>query len=122
MKHKTAELEGKLLDAAVAKADGLTLRLLAEPGRIAFWQAKGDRMVPWCSLPAYSSDWRYGGPLIERERIMVSSHWGIGEWAAYIGDDHESGLYHPDATGPAPLVAAMRAYVASRLGEELELP
>jgi Protein of unknown function (DUF2591) len=131
VKHKVCELEGALLDAAVAKAEGLKIRLFSERRQLPFWQAQGDRKVPWYSIPEYSRDWLYGGHLIERERIalippepMVSveieraARMQPGPWLSWQWGDPARRMSH----GPKPLVAGMRSYVASRFGEEVELP
>jgi hypothetical protein len=60
-----------------------------------------------------STDWSQGGPIIERERISITHQ--VGRWAAQTDDD----LF---AYGPTPLIAAMRCYVASKLGDEVEIP
>jgi len=66
-----------------------------------------------------SDDWAQGGPIIEREKIDLH-HQRHGDlsvgWVA-TWDSWES-----EHTGPTPLVAAMRCYVASKLGDEVELP
>lgn len=120
MKHKVSELEGALLDAAVAKAEGMQH---AEWGSGAFVPiVRRDGMLwidEWCdgsSLKPYtpSSQWHLGGPIIERERIEV----GPARWDT---DWYGATTMH-NASGPTPLIAAMRAYVASKLGEEVELP
>jgi hypothetical protein len=103
MEYKVAELEGELLDAAVAKAN-------EDP--------TGDVNPGTPRVPlAYSTDWEYGGPIIERERIEL--HTGSADhpyWEAICGaQDVQAG-------GPTPLIAAMRAYVASKFGETVELP
>jgi hypothetical protein len=71
-----------------------------------------------CLAPPYSSDWCFGGPIIEREGIelcrLESSSFGI-EWRGQIDCDCR---YY----GPTPLIAAMRVYVASKLGDEVEIP
>lgn len=59
----------------------------------------------------YSTDWAAGGPIIEREGIAIYLY-GNSEWNAHIGGKE----YH----GPTPLIAAMRCYVASRLGDEVD--
>jgi hypothetical protein len=61
----------------------------------------------------YSTDWAQGGPIIERQRIELE--WSGSEWWARIKADE-------DFSGPAPLVAAMRCYVASVLGDEVDAP
>lgn len=65
-------------------------------------------------LPRYSIDWEYGGPIIERERIELKDDGGT-DWLA--SHNNESVEF-----GPTPLVSAMRCYVASKLGDEVEIP
>lgn len=113
VRKRVAELEGAQLDAAVAIAEGLTVR--ARPGGT--YHAKGDSMVPWYSVPRYSVEWVRGGPIIERERIWLAAPIGLRPmWSASVGDDTDCVL------GPTPLIAAMRAFVASKLGDEVEVP
>jgi hypothetical protein len=74
-----------------------------------------------------STDWEHGGPIIERERIDISApeEWSDDErWYAgmYQGKDAQHSHMKHEARGPTPLIAAMRAYVASKFGEEVELP
>ena len=57
----------------------------------------------------FSKDWAQGGPIIERELIAIH-----GDWKATLGE----GTYE----GPTPLIAAMRCYVASKLGAEVDVP
>ncbi len=89
---KTSELTGKALNWAVGKAEGLD---------------------GWLAPVNYCGKWEHGGPIIERERIDLSRAGG-GWWA----------LIAPSIiiSGDAPLVAAMRCYVASKLGDEVTVP
>jgi hypothetical protein len=108
---KVSELTGAALDWAVAKAEGIELsngcynRLLVD-GRM----STGQKM-----LTPYnpSTDWAHGGPIIEREKMTLE--WTGEDWMAYIRHDEEY-------FGPTPLIAAMRCYVASKLGDEIEVP
>jgi hypothetical protein len=69
------------------------------------------------STRRYSTDWAQGGPIIEREHISAAyAYWG--EWEAW--DDKT--MPPPKYRGPTPLIAAMRCYVASKLGDEVEIP
>jgi len=97
MKIKTDELQGAALDWAVAKAVG--------------------EYKP-TAVPNYSTDWAQGGPIIEREFICVSApmHPSTRPWFA-ISDS--AGF---KSAGPTPLIAAMRCYVASKMGDEVEIP
>ncbi len=115
MKHKTAELEGELLDAAVAKAEGV------KPGsgiRSPFphWEFPDGRTV-LVSKYRPSEEWWQGGPIIEREQIHVHPHDQSPPWRAYVFAEKGINV----GAGPTPLIAAMRAFVASKLGEEVEL-
>ena len=106
-----ASLEGAALDWAVAKAEGIELsngcynRLLVD-GRM----SAGQKMLtPYNPL----TNWAQGGPIIEREKMTLE--WTGEDWMAYIRHDEEY-------FGPTPLTAAMRCYVASVLGDEVEVP
>lgn len=112
MKHKTSQLDGVLLDAAVAMAEGDKL-----PD---YWLDPDDG-TPWLRPGREewhpSERWDQGGPLIERERIRLEpGARDTGNWLAF-SDGHSVFMI-----APTPLIAAMRAYVASKLGEEVELP
>jgi hypothetical protein len=99
MKVKVSELQGAALDWAVAKCEGLD-----------YWHPEIGS-----SQPDYSTDWAQGGPIIEREKIALSYDTERFGWVAsfYAGDD---------VFGGTPLIAAMRCYVASKLGDEIEIP
>jgi hypothetical protein len=118
---KTSELTGAALDWAVAKAEGAT----------DFWfdtvathwvKLHGeDRALRYGWAQSYlpSTDWAQGGPIIEREKIgLREPHENPDLWYARITTD-ETVFMKP---GPTPLVAAMRCYVASKLGDTVELP
>jgi hypothetical protein len=106
---KTSELTGAALDWAVAKCEGL-----AVSDRATKWRAENCPHL-------YSTDWARGGPIIERE--------GIGFWSYTLDEEgnENPGWYAEKfagfgVDGPTPLVAAMRCYVASVLGDEIVLP
>ncbi len=119
-KHKVAELEGALLDAAVAKALGYEIDVDGDRVDISGRENSG---APGRWHP--STDWAFGGPIIERERIELSfgvAHPDGSMWWQGIINPH--GLPSHDLDGPispTPLIAAMRCYVASRFGEEVDL-
>ena len=101
---KTSELSGPALDWAVAKCEGLTYW---DDDRLCFAnEPHGEDFKP-------STDWAQGGPIIEREKIELT-HDGFEWWARIWADE--------DYEGPTPLIAAMRCYVASQLGDEVEVP
>jgi hypothetical protein len=117
MKVKTAKLEGPALDWAVCLALGRTdMRIDPDDGEM---MAQDDF--------GYSTHWNQGGPIIEQERIAVwtpmtqfkKSEWEAGK--AYIEDGVELEI-EQEFYGPTPLIAAMRCFVTSRLGDEIEVP
>ena len=135
---KTAELTGAALDWAVAKCEGM----FAEPW---LWGDEQEVLMHY----KFSTNWAHGGPIVEREKITLvcaegdynqskagtpdcyDTYWvaekgrlSAGTSYGPQGDDWGEG-FHIDVdcmTGPTPLIAAMRCYVASKLGNEVEIP
>ena len=109
---KTSELTGTALDWAVAKCE---------------WnREEGDWRGTYRA--DYSTDWAQGGPIIAREEINLLKR-DDRPWSgyAYRYGKHKKlrgqrGCEIFRATGPTPLIAAMRCYVASKLGDEVEIP
>ena len=64
-----------------------------------------------------STDWSQGGPIIEREKIRLN--YGVGEEGFYCEAYITAGTCQH---GPTPLTAAMRCYVASKLGDKVDVP
>lgn len=118
---KTSELTGAQLDWAVAKCEGI--KILYQPGFITYSEIRV--LSDWDDALEYSpsTDWSQAGPIIEREGLELSVHvihnGRITSWASEKDWPSES---QKSALGPTPLVAAMRCYVASKLGEEVEVP
>lgn len=115
MKLKTSELTGAALDWAVAKAADYLSRLgdhwmVTLPGvRVRMNFIPGPR----CAFSP-STRWAQGGPIIERAEITIQQSPERDCWMA-----HKNG---PASEGPTPLIAAMRCFVASRLGDDVEIP
>jgi hypothetical protein len=65
--------------------------------------------------PAYSTNWAIGGPIIYREGISWHCA-NKSSWHAYAYGSADN------FNGPTPLIAAMRCFVASKLGDEVEVP
>jgi hypothetical protein len=119
---RTSELSGAALDWAVALCEGWQPERVRDDRGEYWWFFKDSRgMNPKHYHP--SSHWGIGGAIIEREEISVSREFASNriEWAAWtpapIRDDAEAFGY-----GESPLIAAMRCYVASKLGDDVELP
>ena len=68
-----------------------------------------------------STDWAQGGPIIEREGMQLQME-DIGEWHATMWWDDGEGQREVVMQAATPLIAAMRCYVASKLGEEVDVP
>tara|TARA_R110000868_G_scaffold360017_1_gene622060 strand:+ start:132 stop:464 length:333 start_codon:yes stop_codon:yes gene_type:complete len=105
---KTAELTGAALDWAVCKAKGE-------------YQCPVDEYTKvWMASRRYSTDWLLGGPIIEREKIAVVPDEFSSGWNAHTC--HFDGQDEDVSKGPTPLIAAMRCYVASVLGDTVDIP
>lgn len=120
---KTSELTGAALDWAVAKCMGVEL---GQPDNIPY--DAEFRMMHDSGDLHYSTDWEQGGPIIEREKMKVYPNVG-GRWSAQIRHTTTHPLVaHPvldgwsNGAGDTPLIAAMRCYVASKLGDTVEVP
>ena len=113
---KTSELTGAALDWAVARCEGeLDERgFYPHESTGAFMLERGE--VSWVYSP--STKWEHGGPIIEREKIGIDCD-DQGVWFASYDLSAETAW---GATGPTPLIAAMRCYVASKLGDEVNIP
>ncbi|PLC06392.1 hypothetical protein CY658_04985 [Variovorax sp. RO1] len=119
---KTSELTGAQLDYWVAKAEGHRVRLVGE--LVVFYEGGDDSGLKERRGPEFSpsTDWSDGGPIIERERIGVWSgvdpYSGKSADALWFSEGSGTSSGRAKATGPSSLVAAMRAYVASKFGED----
>jgi hypothetical protein len=129
MRVKTSELTGTALDWAVAKCEGLlAFGYEDDMGLLKITLSTGDTeyFIP-------TMKWEQGGPIIEREKLGV---WFSDEvhdedgnilrevcWYCETSCTTDNGdePYQFD-TGATPLIAAKRCYVASKLGEEIEIP
>lgn len=132
---KTSELTGPALDWAVAKCESILDQDHQYPNgatcKVAFLDPMGGVLLmttgDWFRP---STNWSQGGPIIEREGILptitdversdnssvsFSKTFRAKTPAQYL--DHDEGMY-----GPTPLIAAMRCFVASKLGDDVDVP
>lgn len=117
MKIKTADLTGAALDWAVAKAKGRTPVKRVEPG---VWNMAANGHL-FRTLWAPSTDWAHGGPIIEREMLGVfPSESASGKWCCRPRERDYPRF--PIMYADNPLIAAMRCFVASKLGDEVDVP
>ena len=122
---KVADLTDAALDWAVAKCAGIPLLDPRDNRWELCWNLLGDDSGDYYSP---SSDWEQGGCIIAREGIntFIVDDSGPFIWRAEKADPFGA-LRRKDISlqshiGPTPLVAAMRCYVASKLGNEIEIP
>ena len=122
MRVKISELTGAALDWLVAKCEGMVAQgVYGEP------ELTQDGLhLHYCDVLlshpySPSTDWAEGGPIVQREGIgirqygdFLESRWQADKWAFKFVD--------PMATGTTPLIAAMRCYVSSKLGDEVDIP
>lgn len=122
MKIKTSELTDAALDYAVS--------LITNPE----WSDE-DR---WHNTIGYvdsgdpddepympSEDWLQGGPITEHNGISLfySPHLGSeDQWKASLTPNESEPHFYFQRFGHTPLIAAMRCFVASKLGNEVEIP
>ena len=64
-----------------------------------------------------STNWAQGGPIIEREGITIERFKGGPKWSAFLFQTGDC-----EIAADTPLIAAMRCYVASKLGDDVEIP
>jgi hypothetical protein len=123
---KTAEITDAALDWVVAKAEGRDIAGIQDQ-QVLVWNTcslTGEREVVRVFQP--SIDWSQGGPIIER--MLASTNTLVlerrlertsSEHLRYVASlSTPNGFFY----GPTPLIAAMRCYVASKLGDEVDVP
>jgi hypothetical protein len=124
---KTSELTGAALDWAVATCLGYTnLRqhryttesflewVMDPPPRVEYGPVELGNL-------AFSFDWSQGGPIIERENIGTYRSPKAGGGSNWVGALEQDYPYF-FRSGPTPLIAAMRCFVASKLGDDVDVP
>ena len=127
---KTSELTGAALNWLVAKCEGFKY-VHASPawknkhGACGSAQVMVSNKKDECYDFAPSTNWAQGGPIIEREGINLEVHEGGHTRASFskmrMAFDGQSKRYHHQH-GPTPLIAAMRCFVASKMGETIDIP
>lgn len=117
---KTSELTGALLDYWVGRAEGW--RVVNDFGGPCW--ANAETKTEYVAAWKPSSNWVQGGAIIERERIGLDggNTGSCPDWHARtvlrpVKGSHMAPCYR--MIDRSPLVAAMRAYVASKFGDEV---
>lgn len=136
MLKKTSDLTELQTDWAVAKIEGhidsgqvviYPYRTYDDYGSPLGFSPPVD--VYYCNDYRPSTKWGQGGPIIEREGIELLCNLTAAEaakfenahadWQAFYRNRRAT---HERSFGTTPLIAAMRCYVASRLGDEVDIP
>lgn len=79
----------------------------------------GDKtLVKWLAEFSPTRHWAQGGPIIDRERITVRYRANTSSAYAYVPAEGCSTWYG----GETALIAAMRCYCCSKLGNEIDIP
>ena len=113
MRVKVSEATEVQLDWMVPKAEGHKVEPL--PGLSVHSSA---------SWSMYSTDWSQGGPIIDSIKGAQFKSWL--ESGSRPESRCEFHIHNYEGNwiqfGPTPLIAAMRCYVASKLGDEVDVP
>ena len=131
MKIKTSELIGKPLDWAVGLALGWDIKPNSHRFNDELVMMKEGVESVWFDTFNPSTDWAQGGTIIEREGIELlcnltateaarfSAPGVHADWQAFYRSDRRTAARQFAIT---PLIAAMRRFVASRMGDIIEIP
>lgn len=114
MQIQTDEMTAEQLNWAVAKAVGHEWVWFTWDG-IPMERSDSDVDAVW----EPTTNWAQAGPIMERESISITSQfcdfWDCQSgWYGHMGSFYEH--------GPTPLIAAMRIFVASKLGDTVDIP
>lgn len=134
---KTSELTGRALEWAIATCEGwVNLRwhnwapLMDNEAELVM--DRNDGKAKFSLEDMHLLGWNQAGPIIEREGITTEPGYTDGKlmwWAAYPHASFcydENGEFIPGSDlsteGPTLIVAAMRCYCHTKLGEEVDVP
>jgi hypothetical protein len=119
MKVRTTEASGRVLDYLAAVAEGFTVDVntqsMDKPWAVAYGGA--GKFMGNFEYYKPSTDPAQGAPILFRERITIR-HWDNQPFVTAYMPVPGSLWVH----GKDPLEAGLRAYVHSKLGEEVDVP
>lgn len=122
---KTAELIGPALDWAVGVCEGRKPSVANGLVRATAHRGAPDSPPMFGPELHYSTLWAQGWPVMARERISFKGRWrraASGRLSPLTDWKATSRKTGSSAQGETALIAAMRCYVASKLGDEVEIP
>jgi hypothetical protein len=115
MKVKTSILNGVALDWAVATAEGHKAEL--DDNEVVSWKVILSNAYRLVWQP--STNWSQAGAIIERELITLDYNpLNPNEGRPWIATTRSGA----EEYGATPLIAAMRAYVSSVFGDDVDIP
>jgi hypothetical protein len=115
MKIKTADLTALQLDYLITSIEvpkGIEYGVKDWREQRNYTIKHGEYVYRW------STSWNQGGLIVDRERIDIEHDLCSTEVVArkYLRDEYA------EQWGPTALIAAMRCFVASKLGDEVDIP
>ena len=127
MKIKVSEATPRQLDWMVAKCEGATEFWFDTIATYWVTLHGRDRALSkgWAQSFTPSTNWAQGGPIIEREKIGIQRCVRACEyhgWLALKDEPFHDRSGEDEVWGETPLIAAMRCYVTSKMGNEVEVP
>lgn len=129
MKLKTDQIDDITLDWAVAACQGfMNLRIKSYDSRdiLVMTDPNGDTMA--LADISFSREWEHGGPILDIlfKKNVIEIHNGEAMECSVMFElrslNNASNSNATTAFGKTLLVAAMRCYVKSKLGDEVEVP
>ncbi len=139
MKIETDSLIGAALDWAVAQCEGIEVVAWYTKDGKEYFVVRKEAFVDKEPTTFYgdpedtfypSKKGDHGEPIIERELMNIEVHWntrgcgirtGVRQWSATHPKNY-AGLIRYHGHGPTMLIATMRCFVASKLGNEVDVP
>ena len=131
---KVSEATEIQLDWLVAKCEKRDASPMRIGGPVHLFRTVGYDPSPYQP----TSDWSIGGPIIEKKKIDLEFMDNFEAWCGSIvreyGQDRESYSDDQDREsytaeqesfvgyGPTPLIAVCRCYIASKMGDVVEVP
>ena len=121
MKIKVSNTTNIQLDWLAAKCEGLEVLILIDPIEVSLTTVQDHlKYGGWVFKP--STNWLQGGQIIDRADIDTFNTATDLGFKAVLVLNHDFPEVYFQQYGPTKLIAAMRCYVASKLGEEVEVP
>lgn len=119
MNIKTSDLSLLALNWAVSVALGRQMVWLEHFEE--FGEIDPDDSIAYDPLPDYCYNWAHGGPLVRQAQISFEPQFAFGRVDTWICRTH---AFEQQGQGQyrEQLVAAMRSFVASQLGDTVDVP